>query len=99
MLCTSSTATPAAPTAMRSSLSSSPVVVITGASSGIGRATALAFAQQRARLVLAARGTEALERVVAQCARLGAQAIAVPTDVCDAKAVRALAGAALRRFG
>ncbi|CAN7580262.1 SDR family oxidoreductase [Pseudorhodoferax sp. LjRoot39] len=84
---------------MRSTLSSSPVIVITGASSGIGRATALAFAQQRARLVLAARGAEALERVAAQCARLGAQAIAVPTDVTDAKAVRALAGAALRRFG
>lgn len=84
---------------MRSHLSPSPVVVITGASSGIGRATALAFAQQRARLVLAARGAETLERVAAQCARLGAQAIAVPTDVTDAKAVRALAAAALRRFG
>jgi NAD(P)-dependent dehydrogenase (short-subunit alcohol dehydrogenase family) len=84
---------------MRSTLPPSPVVVITGASSGMGRATALAFAQQRARLVLAARGVEALERVVAQCARMGAQAIAVPTDVTDAKAVRALAGAALRRFG
>lgn len=84
---------------MRSSLPPSPVIVITGASSGIGRATALAFAQQRARLVLAARGAETLERVAAQCARLGAQAIAVPTDVTDAKAVRALAGAALRRFG
>lgn len=84
---------------MRSKLPPSPVIVITGASSGIGRATALAFAQQRARLVLAARGAETLERVAAQCARLGAQAIAVPTDVTDAKAVRALAGAALRRFG
>lgn len=84
---------------MRSTLPPSPVVVITGASSGIGRATAMAFAQRRARLVLAARGTEALERVVAQCQRLGAAAIAVPTDVCDAKAVRALAGAALRQFG
>jgi NAD(P)-dependent dehydrogenase (short-subunit alcohol dehydrogenase family) len=84
---------------MRSQLPAHPVVVITGASSGIGRATALAFARQRARLVLASRGAEALELVVAQCIRLGAQAIAVPTDVTDAKAVRALAGAALRRFG
>lgn len=75
------------------------VTLVTGASSGIGRATALAFAQRRARLVLAARGVQALERVAAQCARLGAQAIAVPTDVTDPKAVRALAGAALRRFG
>ncbi|WP_235578299.1 SDR family oxidoreductase [Pseudorhodoferax sp. Leaf267] len=77
----------------------SPVVVITGASSGIGRATALAFARQRARVVLAARNPEALELVAAQCMRLGAQALVVPTDVADAKAVRALAAAALRRFG
>lgn len=84
---------------MRPSLPPFPVVVVTGASSGIGRATALAFAQRRARLVLAARDAETLERVATQCARLGAQAIAVPTDVTDAKTVRALAGAALRRFG
>jgi short-subunit dehydrogenase len=84
---------------MPSALSSFPVVVITGASSGIGRATALAFARQRARLVLAARNAEALELVAAQCSRLGAQTLVVPTDVADAKAVRALAAAALRRFG
>lgn len=84
---------------MPSHLPSFPVVVITGASSGIGRATALAFARKRARVVLAARDAQALELVAAQCARLGAQALVVPTDVTDAKAVRALAAAALRRFG
>lgn len=84
---------------MPSRLPSSPVVVITGASSGVGRATALAFARKRARIVLAARSTEALDLVAAQCARLGAQALVVATDVTDAKAVRALAAAALRRFG
>ena len=84
---------------MRSPSPISPVVVITGASSGIGRATALAFARQRARLVLAARSGDVLEQIATQCIRLGGQAIAVPTDVCDAKAVRTLASTALQRFG
>ena len=79
--------------------SSRPVVVLTGASSGIGRATALAFAGQGAQLVLAARGREALEQVAAECELAGARAIAVPTDVTDIKAVRGLAGAAVERFG
>lgn len=76
-----------------------PVVVLTGASSGIGRATALAFAAEGAHLVLAARGKEALDAVAEECQRAGARAIAVPTDVTDIKAVRALASAAVERFG
>ncbi|MDB5743971.1 MAG: short-chain dehydrogenase/reductase [Polaromonas sp.] len=89
---------------MPNTLSTSPnpyaaVVVLTGASSGIGRATALAFAREGARLVLAARGREALEKVAAECELLDAQALVVPTDVTDADAVRALADAALKRFG
>jgi short-subunit dehydrogenase len=67
------------------------VVVITGASSGIGQATAEAFARTGARLVLAARGAEALEEVATRCRSLGAEAIAVPTDVTDAEAVERLA--------
>lgn len=75
------------------------VVVIAGASSGIGRATARRYASERARLVLASRSASALEEVVAECREAGAEAIAVPTDVRDEAAVRALAERAVREFG
>lgn len=76
------------------------VIVVTGASSGIGRATALAFAGQGARLVLAARRALPLEEAARDCRdRSGTAAIAVPTDVADAAAVEALAATALEEFG
>ncbi|WP_205789252.1 SDR family NAD(P)-dependent oxidoreductase [Microbacterium sp. CPCC 204701] len=75
------------------------VVVIAGASSGIGRATARRYASEGARLVLASRSSTALEEVVAECRAAGAEAIAVPTDVRDEAAVRALAERAVREFG
>ena len=75
------------------------VVVVTGASSGVGRSTALAFAKEGARLVLAARGGEALESAAAECRSCGAQTLIVPTDVSDRDAVERLAQAAVDRFG
>lgn len=66
------------------------VVVITGASSGIGQATAEGFAREGARLVLAARDPQALEAVAQRCRRLGGEAVAVAIDATDIAQVRAL---------
>lgn len=71
------------------------VVVITGASSGVGRATALEFARYRSTIVLAARQENALQEVADICNHLGAKALAVPTDVTDAASVQKLAEAAV----
>jgi short-subunit dehydrogenase len=75
------------------------VVVITGASSGIGRATALEFAKHRASLVLAARNELALEEVAEAVKRRGARVLVVPTDVAESEQVNRLARAAVGKFG
>jgi NAD(P)-dependent dehydrogenase (short-subunit alcohol dehydrogenase family) len=75
------------------------VVVIAGASSGIGRATALAFAAGGAKVVCAARGRPALDTLVEEIRAAGGTAVAVPTDVADAAAVRSLADAAEQEYG
>lgn len=74
-------------------------VVITGASSGVGRATAEAFAMEGCNVVLAARGKEALEEAASACRKLGAIALSVPTDVSDAAQVQNLADEALKLTG
>jgi short-subunit dehydrogenase len=73
-------------------------VVITGASSGVGRAAAIEFARHGAKLVLAARNQEVLDEVEAICREMGALALAVKTDVTDAAAVKTLAATAVE-FG
>jgi NAD(P)-dependent dehydrogenase (short-subunit alcohol dehydrogenase family) len=75
------------------------VVVVTGASSGIGRATALALARAGARPVLVARRAAELDAVAAACGARGVDALAVPADVTDADAVEEVARRAVERFG
>lgn len=75
------------------------VIVITGASSGIGRAAALAFASRGATVILAARRAQPLSEVAADCENLGGQAWAVPTNVSQEEAVQALARQTVERFG
>jgi short-subunit dehydrogenase len=70
-------------------------VVITGASSGAGRAIALEFARMGAGIVLAARREQALAEVADECNNLGGKAITVVTDVTDPVAMKSLAQAAL----
>ena len=75
------------------------VVVVTGASSGIGRATAVELAGRGARVVLAGRNASALDAAADECRHAGGTALAVPTDVAVDREVRALFDAAVDRFG
>jgi short-subunit dehydrogenase len=74
-------------------------VIITGASTGIGRALCLALAPQRPRLVLAARDAARLEETAAGCRALGAEALVVPTDVTSEAACAALVSRTVEAFG
>ena len=77
------------------------IVLITGASEGIGAAAAVSFAKEGAHLVLAARSAERLAAVATDCtaAQPGTQVLCQPTDVGDEAAVKALVAAAVERFG
>ncbi|MDQ3281869.1 MAG: SDR family NAD(P)-dependent oxidoreductase [Acidobacteriota bacterium] len=71
-------------------------VVITGASSGIGRAAALAFARRGAHVILGARRLEPLDKTAAECRALGVNAIAIATDVTRREDCQRLIAAAPR---
>jgi NAD(P)-dependent dehydrogenase (short-subunit alcohol dehydrogenase family) len=76
-----------------------PVVLITGALTGIGRATALAFAKEGARIVVAGRRDEAGQNLVAELRRLDADAEYVNADVRHDDDVRDLVNKTVARFG
>ncbi len=75
------------------------VVVITGASAGVGRATAHAFARRGASIGLLARSRDGLEAARREVEALGGKALALPTDVADAEQVEAAAAQVEQEFG
>jgi NAD(P)-dependent dehydrogenase (short-subunit alcohol dehydrogenase family) len=80
-------------------MATSPVVVVTGASAGLGRAIAHAFARKGARIGLLARNPEALEACRRECESLGGEGLVLPTDVSIAEEVEAAASRVEEAFG
>jgi NADP-dependent 3-hydroxy acid dehydrogenase YdfG len=66
------------------------VVIVTGASAGIGKALALQLAQQGANVVIAARRLERLEQIASECRAMGNEAFVIQTDVSDEAQCKAL---------
>jgi short-subunit dehydrogenase len=77
----------------------SKVVVITGATAGVGRATARAFARRGSRIALVARGMDGMKDTAAEVQDAGATALQIPADVADAEQVEAAAAAAEEGLG
>lgn len=75
------------------------VVAIVGASSGIGRETALQFAARGAKLVVSARSKTGLETLVEEIRSRGGEAVAVPADVTNFEQVQAIANKAVEQYG
>jgi short-subunit dehydrogenase len=74
-------------------------VVITGASSGIGRAASIAFGRRGANVVIAARNMDRLDESAAEVEKTGSQCLVVPTDVTQTDQVQKLIDASVERFG
>jgi NAD(P)-dependent dehydrogenase (short-subunit alcohol dehydrogenase family) len=80
-------------------VTSTRVALITGAGSGIGRATSIALASAGFAVVLAGRRAAPIEEAAERCRQAGGEAIAVPTDITDSSSVAALFDAIRQRFG
>lgn len=77
----------------------SPVILITGASSGIGEATARLFGKEGYRVVLAARRREQLEALAGEIQSIGAEALVIPTDITQLAQIQNLVSLSLDHFG
>lgn len=75
------------------------IVVITGASSGIGKAAAIEFAKKGAKLALVSRRKEKLEELQKSLERFNTQILVCPCDVSDKESVKKMSGAVLEKFG
>lgn len=75
------------------------VVIITGASEGIGRALSLKFAEQKARVVISARNEKRLDELKSEIESLGASALVIPTDVIDKNACKNLVESTIEEYG
>jgi short-subunit dehydrogenase len=84
---------------MRADVFRDQVVIVTGASAGIGKALALRLARQGAKVAIAARRTERLEDLATTCRAMGGKVLVVPTDVSDEAQCKALVEKTVAGFG